>query len=128
MWYKALFLLAQGAFLVTMTLGVPPIFYQLGRSQGVAISLSLFLLYFVQGIFYLLIGPRNQPVKQANKVFHMMELPMVILAVMAGLRYFPEYALLLYESLVYYSCPVLVLMEGEFSLLLIMHVGQILMD
>jgi hypothetical protein len=116
--------LAVTAFVVAF----PPVFSNFGKTEGLKLSFSIFSLYFLRGIFQLLVeagvtfGPSNTGKRKGHcsfpwlnrisTIFLFSEIPLVLTAAYIGLKYLPTRMVVPYEAALGVACPLVILLEG----------------
>lgn len=121
MFGRTLLFASQGVAILSILFAVPPVWQRVGKREGLAISLGLFLLYLSQGFYHALKGRRRK-----TQLFHLMELPLLFLTLMLALRWMPSWSLWPYEQFVHVSGPILILLEGSAFLFNIFSLGAVL--
>lgn len=121
MFGRTILLASQGVAILSVLFAIPPVWQRVGKREGLAISLGLFLLYLSQGLYHVLKGG-----KRKSQLFHLMELPLLFLTLTLALRWMPSWSLWPYEQLVHVSGPILILLEGSAFLFNIFSLGTLL--
>ena len=68
---RVFFVGGQLAALIGLLFALPPIIYKVTKWQGLKLSCSIFLFYWIQGMYYLFYGTRHERVKRAVSLWHL---------------------------------------------------------
>lgn len=110
--------------LSALILAFPPVFTKHAHHEGLLMSLSLALFYFIRGILSLSDPISQQSTVRPSQFFRFAEIPAIALSVYFGLKWLPEWLAKPYESVLLYTSPFFVLVEGVSSMVIILECGE----